>query len=80
MTYIRTDLGKELARSKLVRATVKKHGYTIEPIATNSSFQNSKAERPHQTLGNMMRAMLKGANLDKKIWADALFHAVYLRN
>ena len=77
---IRTDLGKELARSTLVRTTISKHGYTLEPTAPNSSFQNSKVERPHRTLGNMMRSMLKGSNLDKSYWADALLHAVYLKN
>ena len=80
MRRIRTDLGKELAGSKLVRATIAKHGYTLEPTAPNSSFQNSKDERPHRTLGNMMKSMLKGANLDKRFWADALLHAVYLKN
>ena len=80
MRRVRTDLGKELARSKLVRATIAKHGYILEQTAPNSSFQNSKVERPHRTLGNMMRSMLKGANLDKSFWADALLHAVYLKN
>ena len=80
MRRVRTDLGKELARSREFRALITKHGYVLETTAANSSFQNSKAERPHRTLANMMRSMLKCAGLDKSFWADALMHAVYLRN
>ena len=76
----RTDLGNELARSKLIQNTVVRHGYVLEPTAANSSFQNSKAERPHRTLGNMIRSMLKAADLDYSFWPDAIIHAVYLRN
>ena len=77
---VRADLGNEMARSKLIQNTVAKHGYVLERTAANSSFQNSKAERPHRTLGNMMRSMLKAADLDQSFWADSILHAVYLRN
>ena len=78
LRHVRIDLGKELARSRDFRALIAKHGYVLETTVANSSFQNSKAERPHRTLGNMMRSMLKCAGLDKSFWADALMHAAYL--
>ena len=56
---VRGDLGNELACSKLIQDAIAKHGYFLEQMAANSSFQNSKAECPHRTLGNMMRSMLK---------------------
>ena len=60
---------------------IAKHGYVLETTSANSSFQNSKAEQLHCTLGNMMRSMLKCARLDKSFWVDALsMHAVYVRN
>ena len=46
---VRTDSGNGLARSKLIQNTVVRHGYVLEPTEANSSFQNSKAERPHRT-------------------------------
>ena len=74
------DLGREMACSKEVAVVISKHGYTLEPTSAASSFQNGIVERPHQTLANMMQSMLNGANMDNSFWADALIHAVYLKN
>ena len=42
--YIRTDLGRELARIHDFQALVKKHNYVLEKTAPDSSFQNGIVE------------------------------------
>ena len=61
---VRTDLEGELARSIKFRKLLQKHKYVLLPTAPDSSFQNRKVERQHQTLGNIMKTMLLSANLD----------------
>ena len=77
---VQTDQGRELARSAEFHETLQKHNYTLETTALESSFQNAIVEHPHQTLGNMMRSMLKVANMSNIFWANALLHAVYIKN
>ena len=77
---VRTDKGTELAGSSKIRETVKKHVYTMETTAPQSSSQNGMAERPHQTLQTKVRCLLYSARLDTTFWADALMHAVWLYN
>jgi hypothetical protein len=64
---IRTDKGGELQFQQLV----KEAGYILEPTASDASFQNGITERPNCTSGDMMRSMLRGANL-------VLIYAVYI--
>ena len=77
---IQTDLGSELAKSGEIQDIIHKHGYVLKTTAAELSFQNAIVERPHQALRNMMRSMLTGANLSNTFWADALLHAVYVKN
>ena len=37
----------------------------------DTSYQNPFGERPHRTIGQRMRAMLLGANLEPKFWPYA---------
>jgi hypothetical protein len=78
--YVRTDQGGELAKSAAFRDIVAKHGYVVESTAPDASSQNGRGERPHRTLGNMVRCMLYGASLGAEFWADALVYAGYLYN
>ena len=55
-------------------------GYNLEPTAAGAPFQNGLAERPNQTLGNMVRALLYSAGLGPEYWSFSLQHAVYLKN
>ena len=75
---IRTDQGGELARSEAFGKLVATHGYTIEPTGSDAPNQNGLAERPNQTLGNMVRSLLYMSGLHPKFWSAALLHAAWL--
>ena len=77
---IRTDQGGELARSQQFRNIVSACGYQVEITGADNSSQNGKAERPHRTLANMMRASLENASLHPKYWSDALLHSTFVKN
>ena len=77
---IRTDQGGELARSASFKNTIKTAEYNIEITGADNSSQNGIAERPHQTLADMVRAGLENAGLSPQYWSDALLHAVYIKN
>lgn len=78
--FIRTDQGGELARSTEFRQILLKSGYLLEDTGSDTSSQNGRGERPHQTLSNMMRCLLYNAGLGSAYWADALVYSVYLYN
>ena len=77
---IRTDGEGYLAESPKFCQTLAKHGYLLEKTATDTSSQNGLAERPHQTLGEMVRCLLYAAAMPTYFWADALVYAAYLYN
>ena len=77
---VRTDQGGELARSALFRSIVSECGYQVEITGADNSSQNGKAERPHRTMANMMRASLDNASLHPKYWSDALLHGTFIKN
>jgi hypothetical protein len=78
--YVRFDLGGELGRCPDVIKLFEKAGYSIEPTAPASSYQNGPGERPHQTIGDALRAMLGGAALPTKFWPYAFHHWLRLYN
>jgi dUTP pyrophosphatase len=55
-------------------------GYLLEPTAGGAPSQNGLAERPNQTMGNMVRCLLHSADLGPEYWSFALLHTVYLKN
>ena len=77
---IRTDQGGELAGSEEFNKIANSHGYSIERTAAGSLSQNGIAERPNETIGNTLRAMLMGAGIEDKYWSEALLHAIYIKN
>lgn len=77
---VRTDQGGELANSTQFCKTVAECGYQVEITGADNSSQNGKAERPHRTLANMMRASLDNASLHPKYWSDALLHSAFIKN
>jgi hypothetical protein len=77
---IRTDRGGELWGSQAFQDVVKDFDYILEPTARDAPFQNGMAERPNQTLANMVRCLLFSAGLGPEYWSFALVHAVYLEN
>ena len=77
---IRTDQGGELWKSEAFQQLARECKYVLEPTGAGAPQQNGLAERPNQTLGNMMRCLLSTANLPPEYWSWALIHAVYLKN
>ena len=77
---IRTDRGGELAGCKAFEDACNTHGYSVQKTATETSSQNGIAERPNQTLGNMLRSTMHGAGLHGKYWSDILLQVVYVKN
>ena len=78
--YVRMDGGGELGRSQDVRQTFVNFGYTVEVTGPDSSHQNGPGERPHQTIGDALRSMLTGANLQAGFWPYAFYHYLRLYN
>jgi hypothetical protein len=75
---VRTDGEGSLAESVDFRKLLGKAGYLLEKTAMDTSSQNGIVERPHQTLGNMVRCLLYAAALPVEFWDDALVYAVYV--
>jgi hypothetical protein len=68
------DEGGEMAKNPDVLRLLEHHGYYVRPTAPDSSFQNAPGERPHQDVGNSLRAMLHGASLPNKFWSFAFYY------
>ena len=77
---VRTDQDKALGKSVEFRNMVVEEKFVMELTGTENSKQNSRAERPHKDLGQMMRCMLHAAGLGPEYWSHALTHAVYIKN
>ena len=78
--YVRMDGGGELGRSADVHRTFNNFGYRVEMTGPDSSNQNGPGERPHRTIGDALRAMLSGANLQPSFWPYAFYHYLRLYN
>jgi hypothetical protein len=59
---------------------LRQFGYAVELTGPDSSHQNGPGERPHQTIGDALRAMLSGANLQPNFWPYAFYHYLRLYN
>ena len=77
---VRTDQDKGLGRSKDFLKLLQDLNFTPELTGTDNSQQNSRAERPHKDLGQMMRCLLHSSNLGPEYWTYALTMAVYIKN
>ena len=78
--YVRLDQGGDLGRCEEVVTLFQQAGYSVEPTASASSHQNGPGERPHQTIGDALCAMLGGADLPPKFWPYAFHHWLHLYN
>ena len=76
----RTDQDKGLGKSKDFLKMLSDERFTPELTGSDSSSQNSIAERPHRDLAQMMRCMLHSSELGPEYWSFALAHAVYIKN
>ena len=78
--YVRMDQGGELGRCPEVLRLFESAGYTVELTAPDSSHQNGPSERPHRTIGDAVRTMLAGANLELRFWPYTFRHFLRLYN
>jgi hypothetical protein len=74
------DGGGELGKCRDIHRTFANFGYAVELTGPDSSHQNGPGERPHQTIGDALRAMLSGANLQPNFWPYAFYHYLRLYN
>ena len=72
--YIHMDQGGELNNNPEVCNLFKHFNYNIFPTGADSSHQNGPVERAHCTVGDTVRALLTGANLDIKFWPTDKIH------
>ena len=76
---LRSDRGGEYLSNKF-SAHLKEKG-TVKKLAVhNTPEHNGVAEHLNQTLINKVQAMLHNSGLPKFLWAEAMAHAVYLKN
>ena len=78
--YVRMDGGGELGKCHEIRDTFANFGYQVQLTGPDSSHQNGPGERPHQTIGDALRAMLSGAALRPAFWPYAFYQYVRLYN
>lgn len=75
----RTDRGGEYTSDEF-NAYCRKHGIQRQLTAARTSQQNGVAERKHRTSVEMSLTMLKGRNLSKAYWGEAITTAVHILN
>lgn len=76
---IRTDNGGEYISAEFEQFCLD-NGIGRERTIPHTPQQNGVSERLWRTLFNLVRAMLKDANLTRRWWGRALLTATYLRN
>ncbi|KAI0992616.1 hypothetical protein K3495_g15569, partial [Podosphaera aphanis] len=71
---VRSDGAPELKKA------ITKIGVIHETTTANTPEQNAKVERMNRTIVTKARSMLAGPGLPKRLWAEAMATACYLRN
>ena len=79
LKVLRTDGGGEYV-SKDFDRLCEKEGIVHEVVPPYTPQQNGIAERKNRTIMNMVRSMLKGKNLPKEFWGEAVTTATYILN
>jgi Reverse transcriptase (RNA-dependent DNA polymerase)/GAG-pre-integrase domain len=78
--YVRLDQGGDLAKCTAITDLFRNAGYRIDITGAGNSAQNGPVERPHQTIGDGLRALLIGADLAPKFWPYAFQHFLCVYN
>ncbi|WVZ15284.1 hypothetical protein V8G54_012850 [Vigna mungo] len=76
---VRSDRGGEFTSTEFNKYC-EEHGIKRFLTTPYSPQQNGVAERKNRTILDMVRSMLKGKNMPKKFWAEAVQCAVYVQN
>jgi hypothetical protein len=79
VTYLRSDNGNEFI-SKGLKEYLSDQATVLNQIPDYTPHLNGTAERNTRTVMNMMRSMLKAADLPKYLWAEAICAACYIKN
>ncbi|KAE8666438.1 Phospholipase D delta [Hibiscus syriacus] len=79
LKILRSDRGGEYT-SKLFEEFCKEHGIIHQLTGRYTPQQNGVAERKNRTILDMARSMIKGKQLPRNFWAEAVRCAVYLLN
>ena len=79
LKVLRTDRGGEYTSNEFADFC-KNQGIKHQLTASYSPQQNGVSERKNRTIVEMARSMLKGKNLPKVFWAEAVSCAVYILN
>ena len=75
--YVRVDEDKSLARSSEFAALLIKLNCVMQTTGGHNSENNGKVERPHRTLGDMVRSSLATANI---LFGDKLPDSLRIEN
>jgi hypothetical protein len=78
--YVHMDQGGELFNNPKIRALFREFGYDIRPTGADSSHQNGPVERAHETIGDALRTLLNGSNLDPRFWPYAFYFFLRIKN
>lgn len=76
---LKTDGGGEFTSGEFM-SYCNDEGIIREVVPPYTPQQNGIAERKNRTIMNMVRTMLKGKNLPKELWGEAVSTAAYLLN
>lgn len=76
---IRSDNGGEFVNDKF-KDFLEEHGIKHERTVPYTPEENGIAERTNRTIIQMIRCMLIDSKLPQKFWAEAAYHAVYIKN
>jgi len=74
------DQGGELGCCPDIIMLFESEGYSIKLTAPDASHQNGPGEQLHHTIGDAIRTMLAGANLEPQFWPYAFQHYLHLYN
>ena len=77
--FLRIDGDGEYV-SKDIDRLCEKEGIMYEVVPPYTPQKNGIAERKSRTIMNMVRSMLKGKNLPKEFWGEAVSTATYILN
>lgn len=78
--YVTMDLGGEMYKNKKLQKFFKRFGYDTRLTGAGASNQNAPVERCHQDLGNRIRSLLFGANLEPKFWSYCSYYLLRIIN
>ncbi|CAG9104628.1 unnamed protein product [Plutella xylostella] len=76
---IRTDNGCEYVNNQF-QMFLREHGIEHQTTVPYSPQQNGVAERANRTIMEAARCMLQDAGMDKRLWAEAVNTAIYIKN